>query len=233
MLAHAAALYVRVLLHGIKGSSSSSIQVLYCLPSDELPKPVDTPANTAIMKLALFFIPLMAVFTPASSVTVTYSDFYDISVIQTNNTVLCGRKLAAANYTTFGSIPGYPNIGGASDITEDDAACGACRQLTYTVDGKPNSIYFAVIDGDKKTDHVTLSSEAYRNLTQLTGPTSQPTSITATVGYVDQTLCGFPPNVSSLTQVFSFTRHLYFVPSELRGPSGFRTKVNHGLFLVG
>jgi hypothetical protein len=138
------------------------------------------------MKLALFIIPLMAVFTPASSVTVTvgYDIQYDNPYTPTEN-VLCGSKLAE-NYPHFVDIPGFSKVGAASDITESRAACGACRQLTNMDNG--NSIYFAVIDGLNNPYNVTISLGAFTKLTNSTVP------VNATLGYVNETFCGFPPN---------------------------------------
>ena len=50
-----------------------------------------------------------------------------------------------AGYTTFGSLPGFPNIGGAFAVAGwDDPNCGTCWQLSYA--GTGNSINILAVD---------------------------------------------------------------------------------------
>jgi len=63
--------------------------------------------------------------------TTTYSTFYDNSGASLD-TVTCGSTLEAQGYTTFGSLPGFPLIGGFSNITGPESSeCGMCAVLGY------------------------------------------------------------------------------------------------------
>lgn len=165
------------------------MQVLCYLPQRYTHKPVDTPTKAALMKLIPFIIPLMAIFTPASSefVTVTINDFYGQSGTSTN-TVLCKNKLQESGFMTFGSIPDFPNIGGASDIMgPNPSACDACRQLTNPNNGK--SIYAIVIDGADSGGSQGTFALPQRVFAKLADSILE-LEINATVGYVSESLCG-------------------------------------------
>lgn len=65
------------------------------------------------------------------------------------------------NFTTFGSIPSFPSIGGAFDIVWDSPNCGSCWNVTNPATGV--SIQMTAID----TSGVgfNLAGEAFANLT--------------------------------------------------------------------
>ena len=55
--------------------------------------------------------------------------------------------LTTRGYTTFGSLPSFPNIGGAFDIAGwDSPHCGSCWKLTYTSATGSKSINVTAID---------------------------------------------------------------------------------------
>jgi Cerato-platanin len=94
------------------------------------------------MKLILFIIPLTAVFASASF-PVEYNDNYDNDKISMNAVTCSGGTNGLGGHDTFGSLPTFPNIGGAYVINGyDSAACGSCWKLSY----KNKDIYFTAID---------------------------------------------------------------------------------------
>jgi hypothetical protein len=102
------------------------------------------------MKLIPFTILLTAVFTPASSVLVTYDTVYDESEISLNVVACSDGKngLITKGYSTFGSLPAFPKIGGAAAVEGyNSISCGSCWNLSYTKDDKTtSSIYVIAID---------------------------------------------------------------------------------------
>ena len=61
--------------------------------------------------------------------TVSYDNTYDNSG-NSMNIVACSNL--ANRFPTFGSLPSFPNIGGAAAIAGwNSAQCGTCWQLTY------------------------------------------------------------------------------------------------------
>ena len=81
----------------------------------------------AVAALALFA-------SSALGVTVSYDQTYDSSSTSLAN-VACSdgtNGLLTKGFTTFGSLPHFPNIGGAAAIAGwNSASCGTCWQLTY------------------------------------------------------------------------------------------------------
>ncbi|KAI1788583.1 Cerato-platanin [Ganoderma leucocontextum] len=72
--------------------------------------------------------------TFAATVTVSYDETYDnASALLT--TVACSdgtNGLITKGFSSFGSLPQFPNIGGAAAVAGwNAAACGTCWQLTY------------------------------------------------------------------------------------------------------
>lgn len=54
-----------------------------------------------------------------------------------------GHLYVCAGYTTFGSLPAFPNVGGAYVVAGwNSAECGTCWKLTY----KNKSIHVLAID---------------------------------------------------------------------------------------
>ena len=83
--------------------------------------------------------------TLAATVTVSYDETYDNADGQLT-TVACSdgeNGMLHLGYTTFGSLPNFPNIGGAAAIAGwNSDQCGTCWQLTY----KGKSINVLAID---------------------------------------------------------------------------------------
>lgn len=108
----------------------------------------------------MFFAPLVTVFlaalsvlaAPSASVTVSYDEVYDnaggslatVACSDGPNGLLtkgqpkhhfstrCDADPRHTGFTTFGSLPTFPNIGGASAVAGwNSPSCGSCWQLTY------------------------------------------------------------------------------------------------------
>ncbi|KAI0700550.1 immunomodulatory protein [Cerioporus squamosus] len=81
----------------------------------------------------------------ALGVTVSYDPAYDSSSTSLTN-VACSdgeNGLITKGFSTFGSLPHFPNIGGAAAIAGwNSDSCGTCWQLTY----KGKSINVLAID---------------------------------------------------------------------------------------
>lgn len=101
------------------------------------------------------------------------------------NTVACsdGTNGLAKRFPTFGSVPTFPNIGGASAIAGfNDAACGSCWQLTF------NGASIIVTAIDHADDGFNLSEEALNALTD--GDAAEVGTADVTAVQVDKSLCG-------------------------------------------
>ncbi|KAF5344222.1 hypothetical protein D9756_011251 [Leucocoprinus leucothites] len=97
---------------------------------------------------ALISTVLGASFALASSVR--YDPVYDQKT-GSLSTVACSNGpngLLTRGYKTFGDLPSFPNIGGASAVTGwNSAKCGSCLQLTFTnADGSTKSVNVTAID---------------------------------------------------------------------------------------
>ena len=82
--------------------------------------------------IALAAIALLA--SPALGVTLSYDETYDQSGTSLAN-VACSdgsHGLLTKGFTTFGSLPSFPEIGGAAAVAcFNSPNCGTCWQLTY------------------------------------------------------------------------------------------------------
>ncbi|KAG6840617.1 hypothetical protein C0991_005516 [Blastosporella zonata] len=87
------------------------------------------------MKFSSVLAPFVLLPTLALAVTLSYDQTYDNSG-QSLNTVACSdgpNGLITAGFTTFGSLPKFPYIGGAQAVAAwDSPNCGTCWNLTYT-----------------------------------------------------------------------------------------------------
>ncbi|CAA7265278.1 unnamed protein product [Cyclocybe aegerita] len=85
------------------------------------------------MKLSTIFAPL-ALLPVIYAVNVSYDTVYD-NAGQSLATVACSdgtNGLLTKGFTTFGSLPSFPRIGGAPAVTGwNSPACGTCWRLTY------------------------------------------------------------------------------------------------------
>ncbi|KZT74061.1 Cerato-platanin-domain-containing protein [Daedalea quercina L-15889] len=123
-----------------------------------------------------------AVLGQSTSVNVTYDNYYDDGSNSVEY-VACSEYLETLGYTSLGSLPGFPNIGGAQSITGfDSSACGTCWSLTYG----SNTIYVFAID--TANDGFNIAETAMNNLTndqaEFLG------RVLATASQVDGAQCG-------------------------------------------
>jgi hypothetical protein len=86
------------------------------------------------MKLSATVISLVASFSVVSAVSVGYDSVYDNSQ-NSLSTVACSdgaNGMLTKGFTTFGSLPSFPNIGAAQAVAGwNSSACGSCWQLSY------------------------------------------------------------------------------------------------------
>ncbi|KAG2129116.1 Cerato-platanin [Suillus clintonianus] len=139
--------------------------------------------SSVVALLSVFALPAFA-----TQVYVTYDNFYDNSATSLSQ-VACSNGangLLTKGYTTFGSLPSFPNIGGIPNLTWNSALCGTCWNLKYTTPtGKHESIYITAVDAAYTYN---LSLEAFNKLTDNTGVASGKVSATAT--QVATSFCG-------------------------------------------
>ncbi|KAF4614911.1 hypothetical protein D9613_003342 [Agrocybe pediades] len=109
------------------------------------------------------------VFLPAfvSAVNVSFDTTYD-NADQSLTTVACStgtNGLITKGFTTFGSLPHFPHIGGAPAVTGfNSAGCGTCWKLTFNNNGVSKSINVLAIDVAKPDFNIALSA-----MNELTG----------------------------------------------------------------
>ncbi|KAI0772550.1 Cerato-platanin [Trametes elegans] len=86
---------------------------------------------TSFTALILTFTALVS---NALAVSVSYDETYD-NAGGDLHTVACSdgtHGLLRKGFTTFGSLPHFPNIGGAAAVAQwDSPNCGTCWQLSY------------------------------------------------------------------------------------------------------
>ncbi|KAF8162815.1 Cerato-platanin-domain-containing protein [Crassisporium funariophilum] len=91
--------------------------------------------SNTIMKLSGLLAPFALFVTSARGLSVSYDTAYD-NASQSLNTVACSNGpngLITRGYTTFGSLPKFPYIGGVPSIAGwNSPSCGSCWKLTYT-----------------------------------------------------------------------------------------------------
>ena len=94
---------------------------------------------------ALALTILAAAAAPVLGVTLSYDETYDNSA-GSLSTVACSdgsNGLLTKGFSTFGSLPHFPNVGGAQAVAGwNSASCGSCWKLTY----KGKSINVLAID---------------------------------------------------------------------------------------
>jgi len=131
------------------------------------------------------FVALAALISSAAAVTVSYDTAYDNSG-QSLDTVACSdgsNGLLTQGFTTFGSLPDFPYVGGVAAVSGwNSPNCGTCYQLTY------NGTNITVLAIDRADDGFNLSEAAMNNLTD-----NQATSlgrVDAQATQVDKSQCG-------------------------------------------
>ncbi|TCD65523.1 hypothetical protein EIP91_002531 [Steccherinum ochraceum] len=139
------------------------------------------------MQFITAFLTMIATFvTFTMATTVSYDTTYD-NAQGSLLTTSCsdGSHGLAQPFPTFGSLPDFPYIGGASVVAGwNDANCGSCWQITYSGTGK--SINILVVD--HAADGFNLSQEAMDVLTD--GQSVQLGRVDAQVTQIDVSQCG-------------------------------------------
>lgn len=86
------------------------------------------------MQFTTLILALTAAVSSAFAVTVSYDQTYD-NKNGDLHTVACSdgpNGLLTKGFSTFGSLPHFPNIGGAAAVGGwNSAQCGSCWKLTY------------------------------------------------------------------------------------------------------
>ncbi|KAL6308688.1 Cerato-platanin [Sparassis latifolia] len=140
------------------------------------------------MKFSAMVAALSIVFTPAvlaQTVSVSYDTTYD-NASESLSYVACSdgaNGLETKGYTTIGSLPDFPYVGGAYTITGwNSAACGTCYELTY------GTTTITVLAIDVATEGFNLSEEAMNALTNNQAVFLG--RVNATAVQVDASQCG-------------------------------------------
>jgi len=124
--------------------------------------------------------------------TLSYDPVYDTGSTSLN-TVACASVLQAHGYTTYSSLPTFPNIGGAPQITGwGSAYCGTCWSITYTDPSTPwisTTVIATAIDvGDPARSGYNLSLKTMNDLTG--GRAVQLGRVTVTATQLNRSACG-------------------------------------------
>jgi Cerato-platanin len=121
-----------------------------------------------------------------STVPVTYEPKYDnpnFNLLQT----ACSdgqNGLVTKHYNTTGSLPSFPNVGGASTVGGwNSSNCGSCYKLTL----QNNSIYVTAIDSTQEGFNIALA--AMNNLTNNLA--RQLGRVLASYDLANRSECGF------------------------------------------
>ncbi|KAJ3566584.1 hypothetical protein NP233_g6904 [Leucocoprinus birnbaumii] len=117
-----------------------------------------------------FFAALLAL--PAAafaiSTTLSWDDVYDNGATSLNG-VACSdgsNGLINRGYSTFGSLPNFPNIGGIPAIAEwNSASCGTCWNVTY-INGQGASMSIKVLGIDAGRGAFNVAKAAMNTLTK-------------------------------------------------------------------
>jgi len=142
------------------------------------------------MKLssAIAFVCAFALPAFVGQYNVTYDTTYDHAKTSLSQ-VACSNGpngLLTKGFTTFDSLPSFPNIGGIPGLVWNSPLCGTCWQLEYTTpSGQYESIYVTAVDASYTFN---LSEEAFNELTDYTGVASG--KVTATATQVAASFCG-------------------------------------------
>ena len=117
------------------------------------------------MKFAVFAAAALALALPVfaqTTQTLSYDTTYDDASLSLT-AVACSdgsNGLITKGYTTLGSLPNFPNVGGVYTVTGwNSAGCGTCYNVTY------GSKTISVLAVDVALEGFNLSEEAMNALT--------------------------------------------------------------------
>ncbi|KAH9165798.1 immunomodulatory protein [Lactarius sanguifluus] len=137
------------------------------------------------MKFTSTIISFAALVSVASAINVRYDTAYD-NAQASLSTVACSdgaNGLLTKNFTTFGSLPSFPNIGAAQAVGGwNSSACGSCWKISFGGES------INVIAVDHAGDGFNLSLEAMNTLTN--GHAQELGVINAQATQVDPSQCG-------------------------------------------
>ncbi|KAI0668391.1 immunomodulatory protein [Trametes maxima] len=138
------------------------------------------------MQIKALTLAALALLVPSAlGVTVSYDETYDKGS-NSLSTVACSdgsHGLLKKGFSTFGSLPHFPNIGGAAVVGGwNSAQCGTCWQLSY----KGKSVNVLAVDHAQAGWNVALGA-----MNKLTGGKAKELGrIEATAKQVDKSKCG-------------------------------------------
>lgn len=166
--------------------------LLYLVSPHRSSSPFTTSLSSFMMKFFTAIATVLATCSAATAYTLSYDPVYDVSSTSLN-VVACSSVLQSHGYTTFGSLPTFPNIGGAPQITGFGSAdCGTCWSITYTNPSYPwltTSVIATAIDvGDPAQQGYNLSEETMNALTG--GKAVQLGRVTVTAIQLSRSACG-------------------------------------------
>ncbi|KAG2034798.1 Cerato-platanin [Suillus americanus] len=136
--------------------------------------------SSVLFSVSLFVLSSLAQTTE----TLSYDTNYDDASLSLSS-VACSdgvNGLETKGYTTLGSLPTFPNVGGVYTVTGwNSAACGTCYNVTY---GNKTVAILAV----DVSNAVTISETAMNTLTGNLAAELGRVDVTAT--QVDASVCG-------------------------------------------
>ncbi|RXW17132.1 hypothetical protein EST38_g8717 [Candolleomyces aberdarensis] len=95
--------------------------------------------------------------------------------------------LITKGYTTLGSLPNFPALGGFPGVVWNSTNCGACYELRYAGTGR--AIAFTAVN-ESPVNQAVLCTSKFLELTGLTLPTV-PANVQAEIRVVPKSQCGF------------------------------------------
>lgn len=137
--------------------------------------------SSVLFSISIFVLSSLAQTTE----TLSYDTSYDDSTLSLSS-VACSdgaNGLETKGYTTLGSLPTFPNVGGVYSVTGwNSAACGACYNVTYGT----NTVTILAVDVSKAG--FTISETAMNTLTGNLAVDLGRVDVAAT--QVDASACG-------------------------------------------
>ena len=131
-------------------------------------------------------VPALQAASAGEQTSVSYDTVYDVQT-SSLNIVACSSSLERKGFTTFGSLPNFPLIGGAPTIANGRSPnCGKCYQLSYQ-DGDVNET-INVIAIDVAVNAFNIGLDAMNRLTN--NQAEQLGRVTATYTLVADSECG-------------------------------------------